>query len=188
MAITGAERWNVTALLWSFGPPEQKDYVIERDEEMIGIIIEAGERFMTDHVNKRVPPDPLTSEQANLLWRRSTDGRMEPVTAEALSAVRELLVVKQERKASKARQDLLELCLKTHLEHAEASVDEELKPLITWKSQTSRRFAQKKFQEEHPALYSEFIEVSSYRVLRILKRGKVAAAMLPEETNDDQSD
>ena len=71
MAVTGAERWNVTALLWSFGPPKQQDYVIERDEELIGILIEAGERFMMDHVRKGVPPDPTSSDQASKLWRYS---------------------------------------------------------------------------------------------------------------------
>jgi len=184
MACTGAERWNVTALLWSFGPPKQQDYVIERDEEMIGMLIEAGERFMVDHVRKGVPPDPTSSDQANKAWRQSQAGVCEETTPEVLKAMADLLIEKDVLKAHKARCDSLELILKAHLENAESSVDEEGQPLFSWKSQASRRFEQKRFQEEHPELYSEFVGINSYRVLRILKRGKEAAKMITEELTD----
>lgn len=180
MAITGAERWNVTALLWSFGPPEQKDYVIERDEEMIGMLIEAGERFMVDHVRKRVPPDPTSSAAASKSWRQSQAGITEEITPKVLQAMGDLVVVKEDQKLIEAHRDSLELILKTHLENAESSVDEAGKPLLSWKSQSAKRFKQKKFEEDEPELFAKYVGSTSYRVLRILKAGKTAAAMVTE--------
>ena len=184
MAVTGYDRWHVTALLWSFGPPNQKDYVIERDEEMIGMLIEAGGRFMVDNVRKGVPPDPTSSEQANQLWNKAVVGRTTPITPDVLKAMGELVTEKEVQKASNARRDALELILKSHLQDSEVSVDEAAKALFSWKSQGSNRFDQKRFQEDHPELFAEYVGRTSYRVLRILKRGKEAAAMVTKELTD----
>jgi len=188
MALTGAERWNVTALLWSFGPPKQHDYVIERDDELIGMLIEVGERFMVDHVRKGVPPDPTSSEQANKLWRRSTSGRTKVITPTQLVAMADLVIEKGVEKGGKDGRNAPELTLKAFLEDVETATDEDGTPLYSWKSQTSRRFQQKKFQEDHPELYAEYVGTSSYRVLRLLKAGMLAAAnhaKTQEEMNDD---
>ena len=181
MAITGAERWHVTALLWSFGPPKQQDYTIPRDEEMIGLLIEAGARFKRDHLDTGVAPDPTTSEQANKLWRQSQVGRTEEITPDVLKAVADFEMVKAERVISKARKKTLELILKSHLKNAESSVDEAGKPLFSWKSQSAKRFLQSKLEEDEPELFANYMGSTSYKVLRITTRGKKAAAMVTEE-------
>lgn len=41
------------------------------------------------------------------------------------------------------------------------------KYLITWKAQTSHRFDDKKFKEENPDLFNEYIKENTFRVMRI---------------------
>lgn len=53
MAVTGLPRWDLCVFN---GSPT--DYVIDRDEELVGMVAERCERFLVDHVRANVPPPP----------------------------------------------------------------------------------------------------------------------------------
>lgn len=53
IAVTGLARWDLVAF---DGIPVE--YIIERDDELIGILSERGERFLVDHVRADRAPDP----------------------------------------------------------------------------------------------------------------------------------
>lgn len=177
LGITGAEACDVAALLWGgYGPPRLQVYTVPRDEEMLGILLEEGERFWSEHVVPRIPPPPESSAAANRRWRQATTGKSVPATSRTIPLVAELEACKAEAKLLSDRRDAVELELKTAIEDAEAIVDEQGKPLVTWKLQTSKRFDVKQFRQVHPDLHDEFLAESAYRVLRLTKKARERAA------------
>ncbi len=76
MAVTGLTRWRVIAFI--DGQP--REYVIDRDDELIGALQERAERFLVDNVRGGQPPDPDGSESYDE-WLK---GRWKKNTAELL--------------------------------------------------------------------------------------------------------
>lgn len=58
MATSGLRRWDLVAFI--DGQPSE--YVIDRDDELIGLMIERGERFLVDNIRAGVPPEPDGSD------------------------------------------------------------------------------------------------------------------------------
>lgn len=173
LGITGAEVCDVAALLWGgYGPPRLQLFEVPRDDEMVALLFAAGDQFWQEHVLARVPPDPRTSQEASTRWRRAVAGACVEASDDVLRAIAALEDVKQREKALKEERDGYELELKRTLQDSEAIVDEQGKPLITWKAQTSRRFDVTRFKNEHPELALKFQTASSFRVLRTSKRAK----------------
>lgn len=59
MAVTGLPRWDLVAFI--DGQPT--DYIIDRDDELIGILHDRCERFLVDNVQGGQPPDPDGTEE-----------------------------------------------------------------------------------------------------------------------------
>ena len=57
--VAGLDRWDVVGF-WDNQP---HDFVIERDDELVGQLVEVAERFLVDHVRPGVPPRPDGSDQ-----------------------------------------------------------------------------------------------------------------------------
>ena len=182
LGITGADSCDIAALLWGgYGPPKLQVYTVPRDDEMVAILLEEGERFWREHVLARVPPDPKTSEQANRRWSHVVAGKSVTATGEVLRAIDDLEGVKAQQKQLEGRRDELELFIKQFLQDGEAIV-EAGQVHATWKAQTSRRFDVTRFKAEHAELAEEYHSESTYRVLRIpSRRGKGRAKQSEEE-------
>jgi putative phage-type endonuclease len=73
MAVTGLERWDLVAFIDN----QPREYVIERDDEVIGHLTERAERFLVDNVRGGVAPDPDGSdaydEWLKTRWARNTE-------------------------------------------------------------------------------------------------------------------
>jgi len=65
--VTGWDLWVFSGL---FGGNDLRTWVIERDDEAIGRIVEVVERFWHDHVEKGCPPPPGPSEPDEALTKR----------------------------------------------------------------------------------------------------------------------
>lgn len=181
LAATGWKRWHVAALLWSFGPPKLQSYIVERDDEMAGILIEAGERFMRDHVAKRVPPDPTSSAEANIRWKSANKGSSIVVSDDTFDVAVELEVIKAGQKELKSRRDALELELKSRIRDSEIATTAGYGEVCSWKSQGDTRLDTKTLKAQEPAIYARYVVVSSKRVLRTSKLVKDAAANVGTE-------
>lgn len=97
MAVTGLPRAEVACLI---GGQRFVSYTIERDDELIGSLIEAGERFRR-RVEERDPP-PADG------WQSTTDAlkqRFRDSVAEAVELGEEGVTVIERRHAAKARAD-----------------------------------------------------------------------------------
>lgn len=64
--VTGLDRWDLVAFL--DGAPIE--YIIDRDDELIGMLVEAGEKFFVDHIKTGEPPPPDGSEAWDALLKR----------------------------------------------------------------------------------------------------------------------
>lgn len=70
MAVTGLPRWDLVACI----DLQDIEYVIDRDDELIGGMIEKAERFLVDNVRGGVPPGPDGSE-AYSEWLKARWGK-----------------------------------------------------------------------------------------------------------------
>jgi putative phage-type endonuclease len=72
MAATGLRRWDLIPFL--DGAPSE--YIIDRDDELIGSMVEASRRFMHDYVIKRTPPPVDGSDSWDLylkgMWSKNS--------------------------------------------------------------------------------------------------------------------
>lgn len=176
LTCTGWERWHIAALLWGrFGPPKLHHYVVERDEEWSGILIEAGERFKRDHWDPRIPPGPESSAQASRLWRRVDPDKIVTCTEDDLRLIGEREALKNQTRGLDKRIKNIELKLKERLEHAPALVDKDKNVQLKYEVEFSRRFSTDRFQQIEPDMYAEHVLTTHSRTLRVTKPGKEAA-------------
>lgn len=189
MAVTGAEKAFVAALLWGrWGPPSLHSYELRRDEEIAGAVIQAGHLFVTEHLEPRIAPTPESSEEANLLWRRVVTGRHAVVSPEVLRALSRLEFVKEVQATAKTERKDLELLLKSYLREAEAGVDEADQPLYTWKRQTQDRFDEAALREKAPKIHARYRKTVAFRKLHITKLGREAAAMVAQQLEEQHDE
>lgn len=67
MGVTGLDRWDLVAFLG--GSPSE--FVIQRDDELLGMLAERAEKFWRDHVQSKTPPEPDGSDS----WTRYLEQR-----------------------------------------------------------------------------------------------------------------
>ncbi len=151
LAVTGYQR--VVFIVFNAERWELVDAEVERDEEIIGHIIEAGARFWRDHVERRVPPEPATDEPQVKLPSVSTNDIItmdSPEWAEAVSLLRE---AKEIIEGGKELEAAAKTSLQKIMEHMGAEVAEGAGARIYWRPQKGARYLDvKSLQAAHPEL------------------------------------
>ena len=161
MAVTGAKGCYIAVLI---GGNNFKWKFIERDDELIEILISLESRFW-DHVEESMPP-PLDGSDASaeFLNKRFPDSipktKIElPEEAYALiqqyDAVREQLDILTEQK-----QEAENLLKQMMGENEAGSIGDRI---IIWKSITQERLDSTTLKAEHPKLYRRYANKNSYR-------------------------
>jgi putative phage-type endonuclease len=89
MAVTGLVRWDVVAFI--DGQPN--DYIIDRDDELIGILRDRSERFLIDNVRGGAVPDPDGSESFDAWLKARHEKNTDALIELQADADRELLVL-----------------------------------------------------------------------------------------------
>jgi len=161
MAVTGYKGAYIAALI---GGNTFKWRFVERDEELISMLIELEAAFW-DHVQNRTPP-PLDGSDASakFLADRFHDSIPKshitlPDTAAALlaqydEACKKLAIITEQKQ-------LAENLLKEML--GENEIGTAGNRIITWKSVSQERLDSKTLKIEQPALYKKYTNKSSYR-------------------------
>ena len=143
-----------------------KIYTYKRNPNLESKLIEKEKSFWNNHVIPQVAPDPITSEEASLVWSE-TIGEYKTANQELKEKLQELVGIKKEIDELSQKKDNLELLIKSELKEKDGLADEYGNVLLTWKNQQSRKFDIKSFQKTNPSLYEEFLKVSNSRVFRI---------------------
>lgn len=163
MKVTGIHSCYLAALI---GGNMFKWYKIPYKQKLADYLAKVGASFWKDHVEKRVPPPPVNSDD---LVRLYESGGLSPVEAspEVVALIESLKHVKEGEKSHKERRDALELEIKKFLGNHDALVDPDTGDILaTWRASTSRRFDSKAFKAVEPELYKQFTnETTSRRFL-----------------------
>ena len=161
MAVTGYKGAYIAVLIggntfrWKF---------VERDEELIAMLIKLEADFW-DHVQNKTPP-PLDGSDASAKFIAERFLNSTPQSKIVLpNTASELLAQYDEAceqlEAVTAKKQKAENLLKEMLGDNEAGTSGSR--IITWKSVTQERLDSKTLKAEHPTLYQKYVNKTSYR-------------------------
>lgn len=164
MAVTGYKGTFIAVLI---GGNTFKWKFIERDEEMIAMLINIEADFWNYIINSIPPPIDGSDASAKFLADRfpeSTSAHIVlPSSAEAL--IKEYDEACEQLTEVTARKQKSENLLKEMLGDNETGTSSNR--VITWKSIFQERFDSKTFKAEHPEIYNKYVNRISYRKFSI---------------------
>jgi predicted phage-related endonuclease len=153
LAITECERADLAVLI---GNSDFRVYTIERDLELEGLLLSHAENFWHEHVLCKKPPEPISVQDASILFPKEAPNSSVLANEEILQSIIAY------RKACTQSQTLSEECEKLKLEilnymgHAE-KLTLGSKTLATWKcAKSSTRIDTKALAQAHPDIASAF--------------------------------
>ncbi len=154
--VTGYE-WGYFAVLvdgWDL-----RNIPVYPDKELIEIKNERLAKFWLDHVEKRIPPEPITEKDIKTLYPKTNPNEVIEITDENYNKLIELKLIKEKIKELERKQEDLELQFKLLLQDKEI-LTYNGKVVLTWKQYDPvERFDTKSFKEKYPDLYKEFIKI-----------------------------
>jgi len=158
MAVTGYDRWYIAVLI---GGNDARWAVVERNQEQIDQLIEAGKNFW-QQVTDLIPPPPDGSDSArDVLNAKYPGGKTEtlemtqPEAVQAITAYRMLAKQKTEleKQTEAVKQHIMELMGDTE----EAKIDG---TKVTWKTTAGRvTLDSKALKKDMPAVYEKYKKV-----------------------------
>jgi putative phage-type endonuclease len=166
IAVTGF-KWGALVVL--IGGNEWKAYEFDRDDDLIGLIIEKESSFWHEHVLKRIPPNP-TGASLDVLSRlyKKDNGQSIVIRDDAVGAAIHQYVHAREQldKFTKRKEDAQAVIQAAMGEasHAIYTGDESTYG-ISWSTVKGRvGFDAKTFEQDHPELFQKYMKTGvSYR-------------------------
>lgn len=166
MGVTGYKKWHIAVLI---GGNKFHYDTIERDDELIEMMIKEADRFWNEHVVKRIPPEFDGSKASEELLKRlypySDSEKVVHLTNRFADDLQRYDELKEQKKEIEESIKEIENRIKGEMQDAEVAKVGERK--ITWKTFSSKRFDSKRFKKEHPDLYNEYVLESSYRKFQV---------------------
>lgn len=161
MSVTGYDKTYIAVLI---GGNKFEYKVIERDDELITMIIELEKRFWNCVIND-IPPNIDGSESCsdlmNKLYPKAKETKVIKLPKEAENLIREYYVNKQKQKFYTEKKDEAINNLKSLLGDNEKGVINE--NIVTWKNYNSERFDSKKLKADMPDIYNKYLKISENR-------------------------
>lgn len=169
LAVTEAKKCYIAVLI---GGQKLVIKEIERDEELINMIIEAEKDFWINHVEKRIPPQIDGSEGASRYlserFKQSDKSLKVNLKSEFEDKINEYLEIKRQIKSLEEDSKAIENTIKNELGNAEKGVISEF--LVVWKTMNSNRVDSRKLKDKYPDVYNEVIKQSTCRRFEIKER------------------
>jgi len=160
MAVTGLDTAFVAVLI---GGNEFRYYCIERDEELINMLITLETEFWENVVNHEMPAvDGSDACAKTLLGMFPTSNETQTVLPdEASDLITQYETASASEKAAGELKDEASNKLKQMLGDFETGVS--ASRIVSWKSVITERLDSKRFKAEKPELYAEFVNTTSSR-------------------------
>ena len=160
MAVTGCKAAYIAVLI---GGNTFRWRLIERDEELIPMLIELEARFW-EHVKNNTPP-PLDGSEAcaKYLAVKYSDSTATSVELpdEAENLIKEYNIACEKLSAVTEEKQFAENKLKQLL--GENEIGTVKGNVVSWKSVSQERLDTKTLKSEHPTLYKKYVNTTSYR-------------------------
>lgn len=161
MAVTGFKRAYVAVLI---GGNQFKYKIIERDDELIKILIRLEEEFWNHVVSNTPPPmdgSEASKELLNRLYPSSSNKTHLILPYEAVNLIAQYDMAKEQEKEISEMKDEASNKLKLMLgDYEYGSINDRI---VVWKSCETQKFDTKKLKEENPDIYNKYIIKSSSR-------------------------
>lgn len=156
MAVTGANRWYIAALIW----PHIECRIIERDEETIKNLITLEERFWDTYIAaKTMPPADGSKDAGDFLLKAYPESVADEVadlsgyqaTLDRIAEIDEL------SESLSTQKDQLKQVIQQAMKEAETGVCGDY--TVTWKSTKPRQSIDtKRLKKEKPELYKSYLK------------------------------
>lgn len=161
MAVTGAKKTYIAALI---GGNKFVYHTIERDEELIKLIIEMESHFWNYNVLKNIPPDidgsPATTQYFNSKYSQGNGERIQ-LPKEAKELILSYDQIVESLKELDKKKGEITNKLKSYLEENELGVIEDR--VIKWSTITKEQLDQKKLKQERKDIYQNYANTCTYR-------------------------
>lgn len=167
LGVTGASICDLAVLI---GGSDFRVYTIERDQDLIARLFEAGQTFW-DRVKSGVAPQPQTIDDVKRMWPHHTELKSVIVGVDTFNDCKRMAEIKAEIKALEAEAKAAEFRIVTAFEDAE-EITHAGERLATWKAQDTTRLDIKALKEAHPDIADLFSKTTTSRVLRLSKAVK----------------
>lgn len=173
MAVMGYERMYLAVLVLG---KAFYDFVIERNDNEIRVLLDNEIEFWNHHVLARKPPEPDGSESSQNAVKALLshfDGKGEELPVPAIIMEQEANLSRYE--ALKEQSDALNKEIETikqelMLVMGDRDTAEAQKYRVTFKQQTRTSIDSKRLKAERPEIYDEYAQATESRVLRITKK------------------
>ena len=166
LAVTGYEKAFIAVLI---GGQKFLYKEVDRDEELIEMIVNAEKDFWENSIVKKVPP-PLDGSAAAEKYVKEKYKDSNPeirvnLKSEYKNKIKNYFELKNTIKELEVQAKEIENNVKLELGEAEIGYTPDYE--IDWKSITSNKFDSKKFKNDHPELFKQYLNMSSYRKFSI---------------------
>lgn len=154
MAVTGAQACDVAVLI---GGGDFRIYTVERDQELIDLLIKEESAFWNQHVVPHIPPAPVSLSEIAAAFPTS-DGKEKEASDQIADALNEMVVTEREIADKKAHLDELKAEVQGYMESSKKLLVNGV-PAATWKSSKPRvTFDSKAFGAAEPELYKQYLK------------------------------
>lgn len=165
LGVTGRRRAVLAAMV---GLDDMVFYPIERNEEVIARIRADCVKFWTEHVLKRVPPEPQTLADLSKLYRRPVPEKRVEADTELGSKALRLRAIASQIEALTFEHDLLEFEVKAAMRDAEMLFVDGRK-VVSWPEQNWSRLDQASIKLKEKEVYKTYLLSGKHRVFKVLK-------------------
>ena len=166
LAVSGLPRWYLSVLI---GGNDYREFIIERDDEAIEMLIRRATEFW--HLVETQTPPPIDGSEASgrVLDRLypAGDAVLDPplMLDEAESLASAYLEARDALKGAQMVVDTIENEIKALM--ASHAVAQAGAYEVNWKPRTRSSFDSKRYIEEHPGDYAPYLKTSEYRVFSV---------------------
>lgn len=162
MFVTGATYGYFAALL---GGNKYVQKYVERDEELINMLLDIGKDFWENNVNKKIPPlvdgSEASTDLLKILYPESIEGTEIQLPDEALDLIEKREQLKEQSKELDENIKECENKLKDFLKNNEVGVVGDKK--VIWKTYSRTNLDSKRFKAEQQELFKKYSNTSLYR-------------------------
>lgn len=155
LIVTGFSACDVRV---SIGGNRPKPYMVEADADLQEMIIE-GEAELWKKIQNETPPEPITEEDVNQLYRKAFPTSI-TATPDILQMYDSLKNVRATIKAAEGDKEIFEVEIKNFMGENDTLIRPTGEVLCTWKNRKgAARLNAKLLRQEHPDIAAAFTEI-----------------------------
>jgi len=168
MMITGAKDCYLAVLVLGMN----KQFIVEKVKRVDDFVAKMRENlvnFWEEHVLKEVPPDPKSLKDVKRIYTKTDPESIKEANEDIFSEYLSLTNLREKRSDLDREISKAQMVLMNYMQDKEV-IEKSGIPIVTWKkSREIRRFDRKRFSEEHPNTYREYVRELEGRRRFLLK-------------------